>query len=101
MLSIGTGKRSVTFRIRVQPKSSRNVLAGLYGDALKIRVTAPPVDGAANAMCCQYLASCLGVPKSAVEIAAGGTGRTKQVRIRCRASETETLRRAVQELCNR
>jgi uncharacterized protein (TIGR00251 family) len=99
MLSIRTGKETVTFKIRVQPKSSRNAVAGLYGDALKIRVTAPPVGGAANAMCCQYLASCLGVPKSAVEIAAGATGRTKQVRIRCSSSETQNLSRAVRDLC--
>lgn len=84
-LSFRKDASGVTFRVRVQPRSSRNQIAGLQGDALKVRIKAPPVDGAANKMCIQYLAACLGVPKSCVEIKSGLSGRTKQVRVRPKA----------------
>jgi uncharacterized protein YggU (UPF0235/DUF167 family) len=56
---------------------------GLYGNALKINLTAPPVDNAANNACRVYLASLLGVPKSSVTILFGHTGRNKQVMVQC------------------
>ena len=71
----------VTFKVRVQPRSSKNQIVGLHGDALKVKIKAPPVDGAANKMCIEYLAGCLDVPKTCVEIRSGQSGRTKQVRI--------------------
>ena len=71
------------FKIRVQPRSSRNQIAGLYGDALKISITAPPVDNAANKACTAFLADLLSVPKSSVTIVSGHTGRNKQVMVQC------------------
>jgi len=71
--------RGIAFKIFVQPKSSKNKIVGLHGDALKIKLTAPPVDGAANKMCVKYLAKCLKVPKSSMEIISGHTSRTKQI----------------------
>jgi uncharacterized protein len=68
--------------IFVQPRASRNVIAGLHGDALKIKLTAPPVDNAANKMCLQFLAKCLDISKSSLEIVSGQTGRTKQIFVR-------------------
>ena len=80
------------FQVFVQPRSSKNQIAGRHGDALKVRLTAPPVDGAANALCVKYLAKCLGVPKSALEIVAGHTGRTKRIRVVCTAGAAEKSR---------
>ncbi len=71
----------VVFAVFVQPKASRNQVAGLHGDALKIRLTAPPVEGAANKACTQFLAKTLGVPKSAVEIVSGHASRNKKILI--------------------
>ncbi|HEU4587741.1 MAG TPA: DUF167 domain-containing protein [Gemmatimonadales bacterium] len=71
----------VRLRVHVQPRASRTELAGQHGDALKVRVAAPPVDGAANDALVRFLADVLGVARSAVSIEAGGTGRSKVVRV--------------------
>lgn len=63
----------------IQPRASKNEIAGMHGDALKIRLTAPPVGGAANKMCLKYMAKCLSVPVSRLEILSGQTSRTKHV----------------------
>ncbi len=65
----------------MQPRASRTELAGLHGGALKVRVTAPPVDAAANRALIEFLAECLGVAKRAVRIVAGETGRTKLLEV--------------------
>lgn len=69
----------VRIAIQVQPRASRTELAGLHGEALKIRLAAPPVDGAANAALIRFLAETLNVPRSAVEISSGLSGRRKSV----------------------
>ncbi|HEX7029010.1 MAG TPA: DUF167 family protein [Gammaproteobacteria bacterium] len=69
-------------RLHVQPRASRDEIAGVHGDALKVRITAPPVDGKANAHLVRYLADEFGVPAGAVELVAGATGRRKLFRIR-------------------
>jgi len=84
-LAVQTDSRGVTLKVYVQPRSSKNQIIGLHGDALKVKVKAPPVDGAANKMCIRYLAACLDVPKSCVEIKSGRSGRTKQVRVLLKA----------------
>lgn len=63
----------------IQPRASKNEIVGIQGDRLKLRLTAPPVEGAANKMCVTFLAKCLGVSKSALEIVAGQSSRQKQV----------------------
>ena len=65
----------------LQPKASRDEFAGQHGERLKIRVTAPPVDGKANAHLIEFLAAQFSVPKQAVTIVSGDTGRQKTVRI--------------------
>jgi uncharacterized protein (TIGR00251 family) len=67
--------------VRVQPRASRTEIAGAYGDAVKIRVAAPPVDGAANVELIAFLAKRLGVPKSSVRIVRGDRGRDKLVEV--------------------
>ncbi len=71
--------RGVVFKVLVQPRSSKNMLAGLHDDALKVKLTAPPVNNAANRMSIKFLAKALGVPKSSLEIVSGHTSRNKQV----------------------
>lgn len=68
--------------VYVQPRASRDEIAGPYGDVLRIRVAAPPVDGAANEALCRFVAGLCGVAKSAVQIDSGETGRRKTIRIR-------------------
>jgi uncharacterized protein (TIGR00251 family) len=72
----------VTFKVTVQPRASRNEIVGLQGDALKVKLTAPPVEGAANRLCVAFLAKSLGVRKSDVEIIQGKRSRAKKVLVR-------------------
>ena len=100
MLSIQHHPTGLTFKIRVQPRSSRNMIVGLIGDALKVKLTAPPVEGAANAMLLEFLSRCLTVPRSAVEIRAGQTGRIKQILIRCDPADKSRLRQCIAGLAS-
>ena len=68
--------------VRVQPRASRDEIVGPLGEQLKVRITAPPVDGKANAHLCKYLAKAFGVARSAVSLESGETGRDKRLRIR-------------------
>lgn len=68
-------------RLRVQPRSARNRIASVHGEALKVCVTAPPIDGAANAAVIELLAEVLGVAKRCITIVAGATGRDKEVMV--------------------
>jgi len=77
----------IIFKAFIQPRASRNEIAGLSGDALKIRLTAPPVEGAANKMLTQFLAKSLKVRKSDVVILKGESSRTKQVLVRSATSK--------------
>jgi hypothetical protein len=69
------------FAIRVHPRAKKNAVTGEVGDALKISVNAPPVEGRANNACIRFLAELLQVPRSSVTIAAGDTGRNKAIRV--------------------
>lgn len=69
----------VRFAVHVQPRAKKPGIDGTHGDALRVRVQAPPVDGAANDAVIAVLAQALGVPARAVHIAAGQTGRQKLV----------------------
>jgi hypothetical protein len=81
----------IVLTLHIQPRASRNEVCGVRGDALRIRLTSPPVDGAANRLCREFLADLFHVPKSAVEIISGETSRHKRVRIT--GADSETLRR--------
>ena len=73
---------TVSFAVRVQPRASRDAIAGEYQGGLKIRLTAPPVDDRANESLRKLLAARLKVPLSAVRIASGERSRTKRVEVR-------------------
>jgi hypothetical protein len=81
VLDIKTEPDGVSFPVRVAPRASRDALAGVVGGALKVRLTAPPVEGAANAALVRLLAKRLGVPKGAVRVAAGQRSRRKRLRV--------------------
>ncbi len=71
----------LVLQLRIQPRASRDELAGLQGDRLRVRLTAPPVDGKANAHLQRFLAQLFGVARQRVLIEAGITGRDKRIRI--------------------
>jgi uncharacterized protein len=65
----------------VQPRASANQIAGLHDGVLKVRLTAPPVEGAANAALVAFIAQALGVPRRQVSVVAGSTGRRKTLQV--------------------
>jgi uncharacterized protein len=71
----------VRFAVHVQPRASRSAIGGVHRDALRVRLTAPPVEGSANAALIALLADTIGVPKRSVRIIAGETSRAKTVEI--------------------
>lgn len=71
----------VVLKIKVQPRASRNKIAGEIGDALKLMLTAPPVDGEANAACINFFSDLFSVPKKSIQILSGHTSRTKLVKV--------------------
>jgi len=71
----------VIVSIYVQPRASRTEIVGEQDGALKIRLTSPPVDGAANKLCCEFLAKRCGVPKRDVSLLSGETSRHKRLLI--------------------
>jgi uncharacterized protein (TIGR00251 family) len=72
---------SCTLAVKAVPNAPRSALAGWLGDALKVRVQAPPVEGRANEALCEFLAGELGLPRRAVTVLRGDTSRLKLVRI--------------------
>jgi len=81
MIPVKDTPSGATFSVRVFPRAKRNAITGEIGDALKVSLTAPPVDGRANQACILFLAGLLNVPRSSVTIAAGETSRNKLIRI--------------------
>lgn len=81
VIDIQTTADTLTFSVYVQPRSSSATIVGAHNNALKIKLTAPPADGAANKQCCTLIAKALSLPKSAVELVSGHTSRRKRIRI--------------------
>ena len=77
--SVTAREAGVRFAVHVQPRAKKPGIDGTHGDALRVRVQAPPVDGAANDAVIAVIADALGVPRRAVRIAAGLSGRQKLV----------------------
>jgi uncharacterized protein len=71
----------LVLEVHVQPKAARNEVAGTYLDFLKLRLTAPPVEGQANKECLKYLSELLKVPKSHMEVIQGARSRQKSILI--------------------
>ncbi len=81
MIAIQSSPGGATFAVKVHPRAKKNAITGEVGDALKLALTAPPVDGKANEACVEFFAKLLNVPRSSVTIAAGLTGRNKVIRV--------------------
>lgn len=81
MLTIRETSRGLSFDIRVIPGASKNEVAGIQDGALKVKLTAPPVEGKANRACVEFLAGLLGVRRSALAITSGEKSRKKTVSV--------------------
>lgn len=79
--AISASSTGVTIRVYVAPRSSANKLMGIHDGALKVALTAPPVEGAANKALIAFLAKALGISKSDVRLASGETSRHKMVQV--------------------
>ncbi len=73
--------RDLLLRVVVQPRAGRDEIVGWHGEALKVRITAPPVDGKANAHLIRFLAKAFGVPRARIALVGGESGRRKRLRI--------------------
>jgi uncharacterized protein len=81
MIPLRETARGVTFAVRVHPRARRNAITGTAGDALKLALTAPPVEGRANQAVIEFFADLFQIPRSSVTIASGETSRNKVLRI--------------------
>jgi len=79
MIPICATASGATFQVKVHPRAKKNAITGEVGDALKLALTAPPVEGRANEACISFLAEVLNVPRSSVTIAAGESSRSKVI----------------------
>jgi len=81
MISIHESAAGVTFAVKVHPRAKKNAITGELGDAIKLALTAPPLNGRANQACIEFFANLLDVPRSSVTIASGETSRRKVIRV--------------------
>jgi len=87
VIPIHESSSGATFAVKVHPRAQKNAITGEVGDALKVSLTAPPVDGKANAACIEFFAKLLKVPRASVTIASGAATRNKVVRVAGLTSE--------------
>jgi uncharacterized protein len=81
MIPVRDTASGATFSVRVQPRAKKNAITGVMGDALKLSLTAPPVEGRANEAVIEFFAKLLNVSRSSVTIAAGESSRNKVIRV--------------------
>ena len=81
MIPISETDTGVTFAIKIHPRAKKAAITGELGDALKVSLTAPPVDGRANDACIEFFAKILKVPRSSITIASGAGSRNKVIRV--------------------
>jgi uncharacterized protein len=81
MIPLQESDGGVSFAVKVHPRAKRNAVTGELGDALKVSLTAPPVEGRANEACVEFFAKLLKVPRSSVTIASGQSRRNKVIRV--------------------
>jgi uncharacterized protein len=81
LISIDESPSGVTFAVKVHPRARKNAITGELGNALKLSLTSPPVEGRANEACIEFFAKLLKVPRSSVTIASGQTSRQKVIRV--------------------
>ncbi len=81
MIPLQTSLAGISFAVKVHPRAKKNAITGEVGDAIKLALTAPPVDGKANQACIEFFAKLLKVPRSSVTIASGESSRNKVIRV--------------------
>jgi len=81
MINIHESSSGISFAVKVHPRARTNAITGELGDALKLSLTTPPVEGRANEACIDFFAKLLKVPRSSVTIASGQTSRNKVIRV--------------------
>lgn len=82
MIPVRDTPSGAIFQVKVHPRAKKNAVSGEIGDALKLALTTPPIEGRANQACIEFLAKLLNVPRSSVTIAAGETSRRKVICVR-------------------
>jgi uncharacterized protein (TIGR00251 family) len=81
MIPVTESSKGISFSIRIHPRARKNAITGIIGDALKLALTAPPVEGRANQAVIEFFAELFEIPRSSVTITSGETSRNKKVRI--------------------
>jgi hypothetical protein len=81
MIKIEDRGQEIWFAVKVHPRAKKNAITGEIGDALKLSLTTPPIEGRANEACVEFFAKLLKVPRSSVTIASGQTSRNKVIRV--------------------
>jgi hypothetical protein len=81
MIPIRETGDGATFAVKVHPRAKKNGITGEVGDALKVSLTTPPIEGRANEACVEFFAKLLKVPRSSVTIASGQSSRNKVIRV--------------------
>ncbi len=81
MIPFYNAPTGISFAVKIHPRAKKNAIAGELGDALKVSLTAPPVEGRANDVCIEFFANLLKVPRSSVTIASGLKSRRKVIRV--------------------
>ena len=81
MFAIHESDSGVSFAVKLHPRAKKNAITGELGEALKVSLTAPPVEGRANEACIEFFSNLLKVPRSSVTIASGQTSRNKVMRV--------------------
>ncbi|HBA26063.1 MAG TPA: YggU family protein [Nitrospinae bacterium] len=82
VLNLKEDKNGVVFTVKVQPRSSKNEICGIYGDAVKIKLTSPPVEGEANESLINFLSKSLNICKGQIEIIGGHKSKNKLIKMR-------------------
>jgi len=95
MIAIHDTPLGAAFAVKVHPRAKKNAITGEVGDALKLALTAPPVDGKANESCIEFFAKLLKLPRSSVTIAAGQSSRNKVIRVAGLSAEEVSKRLGV------
>jgi len=81
MIAIHESSGGISFAVKVHPRAKKNAITGELGDALKLSLAAPPIDGKATEACTKFFAKLLKVPRFSITIASGHSSRTKVIRV--------------------
>ena len=96
MIRVHESAKGVSFAVKVHPRARKNQITGVVGEALKLALTAPPLEGKANEAVIEFFADFFDIPRSSVTIASGETSRNKVIRIP--GISAEAVRRRLEEV---